>query len=89
MVFIIAKKDYFLYTYNDEEMILMLKEFKNISVNYEADAIVEISGKKYKIHDVVEGEDILVETEGKYPALAKVLKPSEHRINNGCPHQKE
>lgn len=67
----------------------MLKEFKNINVNYEADALVEINNKKYKIHDCVEGEDILVETEGKYPTLSKVLKPSIHRISNGCPHQKE
>lgn len=67
----------------------MLKEFKNISVNNESDAIVEIDSKKYKIHDCVEGEDILVETEGKYPHLAKVLKPSPYRISNGCPHQKE
>ena len=67
----------------------MLKEFKNVNVNYEADAIVEINKKKYKIHDCVEGEDILVETDAKYPYLSKVLKPSPERINNGCPHQKE
>ena len=41
----------------------MLKEFKNVNVNYEADALVEINGKKYKIHDCIEGEDILVEGE--------------------------
>ena len=34
----------------------MLKEFKNVNVNYEADALVEINGKKYKIHDCIEGE---------------------------------
>ena len=67
----------------------MLKEFKSVSVNYEADAIVEINNKSYKIHDCIEGEDILVETEGKYPRLSKVLKASPHRINNGCPYQKE
>ena len=66
----------------------MLKEFKNVSVNYEADAIVEIKEKKYKIHNCIEGEDILVETDGKYPTLAKVIKESSNRIKNGCPYQK-
>ncbi|MCM1131582.1 MAG: 23S rRNA (uracil(1939)-C(5))-methyltransferase RlmD [Roseburia sp.] len=67
----------------------MLKEFQNVKVNYEADALVEIRDKTYKIHDCIEGEDILVETEGKYPTLSKVLKPSVHRIKDGCPYQKE
>lgn len=67
----------------------MLKEFKNVSVNYEADAIIEINDKKYKIHDCVDGEDILVEIDGKYPKLSKVLKPSKYRINDGCKYQKE
>ena len=67
----------------------MIKEFQNVKVNYEADALVEIKDKTYKIHDCIEGEDILVETEGKYPTLAKILKPSQHRIKNGCPYQKE
>ncbi|MDE5868486.1 MAG: hypothetical protein K2H02_06030, partial [Anaeroplasmataceae bacterium] len=67
----------------------MLKEFKNVHVNYEADAIVEINQKKYKIHDCIEGEDILVETEGKYPSLAKILKASPQRVYDGCPYQKE
>ena len=52
----------------------MLKEFKNVSVNYEADAIIEINDKKYKIHDCVDGEDILVDIDGKYPKLSKVVK---------------
>ena len=34
-------------------------------------------------------EDIEVETEGKYPSLSKIINPSEHRVYNGCPHQKE
>lgn len=67
----------------------MLKEFQNVKVSYEADALVEIKDKTYKIHDCIEGEDILVDTEGKYPILSKILKPSPHRIKNGCPYQKE
>ncbi|MDE7095592.1 MAG: 23S rRNA (uracil(1939)-C(5))-methyltransferase RlmD, partial [Anaeroplasmataceae bacterium] len=67
----------------------MLKEFQNVKVSYEADALVEIKDKIYKIHDCIEGEDILVETEGKYPTLSKILKPSVHRIKDGCPYQKE
>lgn len=67
----------------------MLKEFKNVKVNYEADAIVEIQNKKYKIHGCIEGEDIVVETEGKYPSLSKVTTASPYRINNGCKFQKE
>ena len=67
----------------------MLKEYKNVKVNYEADAIIEINTMEYRIHDCIDGEDILVETEGKYPYLAKVLKPSPHRITNGCPYQRE
>lgn len=67
----------------------MLKEFKNVCVNYEADAIIENHNKEYKIYDCIEGEDILVELDGKYPSLLKVLKPSPHRIFDGCPHQRE
>ena len=67
----------------------MLKEFKNVEVNYEADAIVQIKDKNYKIHGCIEGEDILVETYGKYPSLAKIVKPSEYRITDGCQYQKE
>ena len=48
----------------------MHKEFKNVEVNYEADALVEIENKKYKIHGCIAGEDILVETEdGKIQPL--------------------
>ena len=67
----------------------MLKEFKNVTVNYEGDALIKINDKQYKIPGCIEGEDILVETEGRYPKLAKVLNPSEHRIKSGCPHQNE
>lgn len=66
-----------------------VKEFHNVKVNYEADALIEIENKTYKIHDCIEGEDILVNLEGKYPSLAKVLTPSIHRIEDGCPYQKE
>ena len=68
---------------------MALKEFKNVSVGYYPDAEVEINNKKYKIHDVILGEDILVDTDLKYPALAKVVKPSVNRIYDGCPYQSE
>jgi 23S rRNA (uracil1939-C5)-methyltransferase len=67
----------------------MIKTFKNVKVGYLPSTEVEINGKKYLIHNVIDGEDIEVETEGKYPSLSKVIKPSLHRINNGCPYQKE
>lgn len=67
----------------------MLKEFKNIKVGYIPSTEVEINKKKYLIHGVVDGEDILVETDGKYPSLSKVVTPSKERITNGCPYQKE
>ena len=64
-----------------------MPEFKNVKVDYFGDALVEINGKKYKIHDLVEGEDILVDTSDKYPVLSKVLKASPHRTYDGCPYQ--
>ena len=67
----------------------MLKEFKNVKVGFIPDTQVEINNKKYLIHGVIEGEDILVETEGKYPSLKKVLTPSKERVTNGCPYQVE
>lgn len=67
----------------------MLKEFKNIKVGYIPSTEVEINKKKCLIHGVVDGEDILVETDGKYPSLSKVVTPSKERITNGCPYQKE
>ncbi len=67
----------------------MEKEFKNIQVGFIPDCVVEINNKKYLIHDVIDQEDILVSTEGKYPSLKSVTKPSEHRIYNGCPYQKD
>ena len=68
---------------------MALKEFKNVKVGYIPDCEVEIDKKKYKIHDVIDGEDILVDTSLKYPALNKVLKPSDKRIYDGCPYQNE
>ena len=68
---------------------MALKEFKNVSVGYIPDCEVEIDKKKYKIHDVIDGEDILVDTSLKYPALSKVIKPSKERIYDGCPYQAE
>lgn len=68
---------------------MALKEFKNVKVGYIPDALVEIDKKKYKIHDVIDNEDILVDTDLKYPALKKVLKPSKERIYDGCPYQSE
>ncbi len=67
----------------------MKKVFKDVRVGYIPDCEVEINNKKYLIHGVIDGEDIEVETEGRYPSLSKVLKPSEHRIKNGCPFQNE
>lgn len=67
----------------------MLKRFNNVKVGYLPSTEVEINNKKYLIHNVIDGEDIEVETEGRYPSLSKVIKPSEHRVNNGCPYQKE
>ncbi len=58
----------------------MLKEFKNISVGYYPDTEIEINNKKYLIHGVIDGEDILVETDAKYPYLKEVIKKSPHRI---------
>ena len=67
----------------------MLKRFNNVKVGYLPSTEVEINNKKYLIHNVIDGEDIEVETEGKYPSLSKIIKPSEHRVYNGCPYQKE
>ena len=58
----------------------MLIEFKNVKVGYNPDTEVEINNKKYLIHGVIDGEDILVETDAKYPYLKKIVKPSPHRI---------
>ena len=57
----------------------MLKEFKNVSVNYEGDAVIEFNRKKYKIHDCIAGEDILVQTDGKYP-----VRSEERRVGKEC-----
>lgn len=65
----------------------MLKEFKNVSVNYEGDAIVKIDGKEYKIHDCILGEDIVVKTDGKYPVLHHITKSSPERRSDGCRYQ--
>ena len=66
-----------------------MKEYKNIKVGYIPDCEIEYNKKKYLIHDVIDNEDILVDTSKNYPVLAKVTKPSEFRINDGCPFQKE
>ena len=68
---------------------MALKEFKNVSVGYIPDTEIELNNKKYKIHDVIQGEDILVDTDLKYPALHKVIKASPNRIYDGCPYQAE
>ncbi len=67
----------------------MIKEFKNVSVGYIPDTQVTINNKKYLIHGVIDNEDILVDTDGKYPTLKSVTKCSEHRIKDGCPYQNE
>ena len=68
---------------------MALKEFKNVSVGYIPDTEIELNNKKYKIHDVIQGEDILVDTDLKYPALNKIIKASPNRIYDGCPYQAE
>lgn len=75
--------------FKDKDGGFMVKEFKDIRVSYIPDCEIEINHKKYLIHGVVEHEDILVETEGRYPVLKKVLKPSRERISDGCPYQNE
>ncbi len=59
----------------------MIKEFKNVKVGYIPDAEVEINNKKYLIHGVIDGENILVETDAKYPYLKEVTLKSPHRID--------
>lgn len=67
----------------------MIKNFKDVRVGYIPDCEVEIDNKRYLIHGVIDHEDIEVDTNGKYPTLNKVITPSPHRINNGCPFQQE
>ena len=55
--------------------------FKNIKVGYIPDTEVVINNKKYLIHNVIDGEDILVDITKKYPELKEVIKKSEHRID--------
>ncbi len=55
--------------------------FKNISVGYIPSTEVTINNKKYLIHNVIDKEDISVDTSGKYPVLKEVIKKSEHRID--------
>lgn len=65
----------------------MIKRFNDIKVSYIPDTTVEINNKSYLIHKVIEGEDILVDTDGKYPTLKEVVKKSPYRINynpNDC-----
>ena len=65
----------------------MNKEFKNVSTNYVSDTEINVNNKKYIIHNVIDGEDILVNFDTKYPCLDKVLKPSNERIYDGCKYQ--
>ena len=62
----------------------MTKEYKNVSANYLSDTEINVNNKKYIIHNVIDGEDILVNFDTKYPSLEKILKPSKERINDGC-----
>ncbi len=55
--------------------------FKDIRVGYIPDTKVEINNKTYLIHNVIDGEDISVDTSKKYPELKAVLKPSPYRID--------
>ena len=54
--------------------------FKDIRVSYIPDTKVEINKKTYLIHNVIDGEDITVDTTKKYPELKEVIKPSPYRI---------
>ena len=67
----------------------MLKKFENVKTEYLPDAEVTIDDKKYLIHGVINGEDILVETDLKYPKLQEVIKKSKERIEDGCIFQNE
>ncbi len=67
----------------------MVKEFKNVKTEYLPDTEVTINDKKYLIHGVIDGEDILVETDLKYPKLKEVTKESPERIHDGCIYQNE
>ena len=55
--------------------------FKDIKVGYIPDTEVIINNKKYLIHNVINGEDISVDTTKKYPELKEVIKKSNHRID--------
>ena len=67
----------------------MLKKFENVKTEYLPDTEVIIDDKKYLIHGVINGEDILVDTDSKYPKLKEVIKKSKERIDNGCIFQNE
>ncbi len=54
--------------------------FRNIKVGYIPDCEIEVNNKKYLIHDVIDGEDISVSFDSKYPKLKEVIKKSPHRI---------
>ena len=55
--------------------------FKDIRVGYIPDTKVEIDGKSYLIHNVIDGETIKVDNEGKYPKLKEVILKSPYRID--------
>ena len=55
----------------------MLKKFENVKTEYLPDTEVIIDDKKYLIHGVINGEDILVDTDSKYPKLKEVIKKSK------------
>jgi len=67
----------------------MLLKFENVKTGYLPDTEVTINDKKYRIHGVINGEDILVDTDKKYPSLHEVIKKSDKRIDNGCIFQNE
>ena len=55
--------------------------FENVKVGYVPDAKVEINGKKYLIHNCIDGETIKVDANQKYPVLKEIIKRSPHRID--------
>ena len=58
-------KYYNLKKYHKRDVNFVLKEFKNVKVGYIPDCEVEINNKKYLIHGVIDGENIIVGSIGK------------------------
>lgn len=64
-----------------------MKEFKNVRINYECDTLIRVENKNYQIHHCLDREDILVDMDGKYPTLFRVIKANPSRSEDGCVYQ--